>query len=341
VSEKSRKSGIVVSGLLHGALLAAIVIGFSGAQKFDDAAESVPVETVTQDQFNEIMKGERDAKPVEKPARPAQAATPTPPIEPAESEPPPPKKVDEAVHEQTPQAAPTPPSRPAPSMRESAAPPIPPKPEDAEIDRPLARVDQHAPPAPPAPRPRPKPDEKPKPDQLAKLLDEAKSDDQPKPPARPKSAETPHAFDPNSIAKLLGQNKSHESDQTASATPLGSPTQNAQRLSPSIGLALDSWLADTYKACWNHPITKPDDDNYEPRVRVILNADGSLAAPPVLLNPPDNPEWRAWAESAVRAVQKCNPLQAPPQYAAFFDQWRHTLEARSDGVTFDPRDEEE
>ena len=340
MSEKSRKSGIVVSGLLHGALLAAIVVGFSGAPKFDDTAESVPVETVTQDQFNQIMKGERDAKPAEKPAQPAPAVTPTPPVEPAQSEPPPPTKLDEAVREQAPQAAPTPPSRPAPSMRESA-PPTPPQLADAEIDRPQARVDQQAPPTPPPPRPRPKADEKPKLDQLAKLVDEAKSEDQPKPPARPKSTETPRAFDPNSIAKLLGQSKSHNSDMVASATPLGAPTQNAQRLSPSIGLALDGWLADTYKACWSHPITKPDEDNYEPRVRVILNADGSLAAPPVLLNPPGNPEWRAWAESAVRAVQKCNPLQAPPQYAAFFEQWRHTLEARSDGVTFDPRDEDQ
>ena len=89
MSEKSRKSGIVVSGLLHGALLAAIVVGFASAPKFDDAAESVPVETVTQDQFNQIMKGERDAKPAEKPAQPAEAVTPTPPVEPAASEPPP------------------------------------------------------------------------------------------------------------------------------------------------------------------------------------------------------------------------------------------------------------
>jgi hypothetical protein len=338
VSENSRKSGIIVSGLLHGALLAAILVGFSGAPKFSDTTESVAVESVTQDQFNQIMKGERDAKPAEKPAHTAEAETPTPPVEPPKSEPPP--KSEEADREPAPQAAPTPPSRPAPSPREAAAPPTPPQNEDAEVDRPQARVSPQTPPAPPAPPLRPKADDKWKPDQVAKVLDEAKSADQPKPPAHAKLADA-RVFDPNGIAKLLGQTKPHNADPTASPTALGLPNQNAQHLSPSIGLALDSWLADTYKACWNHPITKPDDDNYEPRVRVILNSDGSLAAPPVLLNPPGNPEWRAWAESAVRAVQKCNPLQAPPQYAAFFDQWRRTLEARSDGVTFDPRDEDE
>ncbi|HXW20092.1 MAG TPA: hypothetical protein VEK35_06285 [Roseiarcus sp.] len=338
MSENSRKSGIIVSGLLHGALLAAILVGFSGAPKFSDATESVQVESVTQDEFNQIMKGERDAKPAEKPVQPAEAATPTPPVEPPKSEPPP--KADEADREPAPQAAPTPPSRPAPSPREAATPPTPPQNEDAEVDRPQARVSPQTPPTPPAPPLRPKADDKWKPDQVAKILDEAKNTDQPKPPAHPKLADA-RVFDPNGIAKLLGQSKPRNADPTASPTSLGLPNQNAQRLSPSIGLALDSWLADAYKACWNHPITKPDDDNYEPRVRVILNADGSLAAPPVLLNPPDNPEWRGWAESAVRAVQKCNPLQAPPQYAAFFDQWRRTLEARSDGVTFDPREEDE
>ena len=338
MSEKSRKSGVIVSGLLHGALLAAILVGFSGAPKFNDAAESVPVETVTQDQFNEIMKGEREAKPTEKPVQAAEAPTPTPPVEAPKSEPPP--KVEEADREPAPQAAPTPPSRPAPSTHEAAAPPTPPQNEDAEVDRPQTRASQQPPPTPPAPPSRPKAEDKWKPDQLAKLLDDSKSTDQPKPPTHPKSTEA-RVFDPNGIAKLLGQNKPRSSDAATSPTPLGSPTQNAQHLSPSIGLALDSWLADTYKGCWSHPITKPDDDNYEPRVRVLLNSDGSLAAPPVLLNPPGNPEWQAWAESAVRAVQKCNPLQAPPQYAAFFDQWRRTLEARSDGVTFDPRNEDE
>ncbi|HLW91771.1 MAG TPA: cell envelope biogenesis protein TolA, partial [Roseiarcus sp.] len=91
MSDQSPKSGVVVSGALHGALLVAILIGFSGAPKFDDSAETVPVETVTQDQYNQIMKGERDAKPakpVENQGQPPVANAPTPP-EPPKSEPPP------------------------------------------------------------------------------------------------------------------------------------------------------------------------------------------------------------------------------------------------------------
>ena len=61
-----------------------ILIGFAQAPKFDDAAEAVPVETITQSQLNEIMKGERDGKPakepIEKPTpKPVEASAPSPP----------------------------------------------------------------------------------------------------------------------------------------------------------------------------------------------------------------------------------------------------------------------
>jgi hypothetical protein len=65
-------------------------------------------------------------------------------------------------------------------------------------------------------------------------------------------------------------------------------------------------------------------------VRVTFNADGSLSAKPVMLNPPHDPQWRALADSAMRAVMRCNPLHIPAQYAPYFDQWR------SKTIHFDP-----
>ena len=67
MDERPSKSGYIVSGAMHAALLGAIIVGFSQAPKFDDAAESFPVETITQSQFNEIMKGEHNGKPVKTP----------------------------------------------------------------------------------------------------------------------------------------------------------------------------------------------------------------------------------------------------------------------------------
>jgi colicin import membrane protein len=334
LSEQSQKSGMVVSGALHGALLAAIVIGFSSAPKFDGAGETIPVETITQNQFNEIMKGKPDAKPVEKPVQPVEASAPKPEQKAeADPPPPPPQKIDSPTPPQAAPAAPTPPARPAPAAREAPAPPTPPAPLEAEVDRPQARPDPQPPPTPPAPPARPKAIDKPKPDQLAKLVDDAKPEEPPKPPAKVKT-ETPNdahrVFDANSIAKLLGQGKPRNVEQVASATPLGSPTQSATRMSPSMSAAIDGWLTDAYLRCWQPPPTMPEGAKYVAEIRVSFNADGSLSAHPALINPPSDPAWRAYADSAMRAVLRCNPLQVPPQYAPFFEQWRNKT------VHFDP-----
>ena len=96
--------------------------------------------------------------------------------------------------------------------------------------------------------------------------------------------------------------------------------------------ALDAWLTESYLNCWTPPPTMPEGDIYVAEIKVVFNADGSLSARPVLLNPPTDPAWRAHAESAMRAVKKCDPLHVPPQYAPFFDQWK------VETIHFDPRE---
>ena len=96
------------------------------------------------------------------------------------------------------------------------------------------------------------------------------------------SVEAPHQpFDPNAIAKLIGQAKTGRA-RSPSLTPLGSPTQNAPRMSPSLSAALDGWLQEAYLNCWSQPPTMPEGDKYVAQIRVAFNADGSLAARPVL-----------------------------------------------------------
>jgi len=290
VSDQPSKSGIYVSGALHAALLAFIVIGFAAAPKFADAPESIVVDgTIPLKDFNEIMKGERDAKPVEKP--PAEPTTRQAAVEPP--------------------AIPTPPA-PPPEFRtveEPPAPPPPPKPAPPSKPEPPPRPTAEEAPPPPV-KPKPPPPEKPRPDDPAK----------------------PHkTYDPNAIAKLIGQNKSAIDPAPAgAATPQGLPDQHAARMSPSLSAALDAWLQDAYLNCWTPPPTMPEGERYVAQVRVEFSADGALARPPELLNPPADPAWRAHAESAMRAALKCNPLHVPPQYAPYFEQWRTKT------VHFDP-----
>ena len=126
----------------------------------------------------------------------------------------------------------------------------------------------------------------------------------------------------NDASKLIGQAKPAPNKQVASLTPLGSPTQNAPRMSPSLSASLDGWLQDAYLSCWTQPPTMPEGVKYVAQVRVSFNPDGSLSAQPQLVNPPSDPAWRAYAESSMRAVLKCNPLRVPPQYVPYFQQWK-------------------
>jgi hypothetical protein len=86
--------------------------------------------------------------------------------------------------------------------------------------------------------------------------------------------------------------------------------------------ALENWFIASYLKCWSPPANLPTGEKYGVQIRVVHKVDGSLAAVPRLVNPPMDPEWRPYADSAVHAVTKCNPLHVPPQYVAQFDQWK-------------------
>jgi hypothetical protein len=102
-------------------------------------------------------------------------------------------------------------------------------------------------------------------------------------------------------------------------------------MSMSMASALDAWLTESYLNCWTPPPATPEGDTYVAEIRVIFNPDGSLSARPVLLNPPTDHAWRAHAESAMRAVRKCDPLKVPAEYMPFFEQWK------VETIHFDPR----
>jgi hypothetical protein len=172
------------------------------------------------------------------------------------------------------------------------------------------------------------------------------------PPVRPKVVETPperpkepapekpkptHTFDPNTIAKLIGQSKpttpvAAAATQTAAIAPQGLPHHDAPHMSMSMASALDAWLTESYLNCWTPPPSTPDGDTYVAEIKVIFNPDGSLSGRPVLLNPPTDRAWRAHAESAMRAVRKCDPLKVPAEYMPYFEQWK------VETIHFDPRE---
>jgi colicin import membrane protein len=363
--------GLFISSSVHATLLAAALISFAQTPKFEDAEEAIPVETLNAAQFNQIMKGEKSAHQIKprqrsekiadlseiKPAPPLndarkESAAPPPPvkpqIEPGQTEVPAPPEKPQEKAEMKAEVKPLPPRPIAEPVKQPAKPE--PKPEAAKP----VPVHEEAEAIEPKPAPRPKLDPKPsepqkkpephfKPDQVAKLLEQEKQQETPrkpadKPSAKPKSGEDtsePHPqFDPTNISKFLNkdapQHKASTGSQLQQLASLGTPTASAAKMSPSMWGALDSLLQDQYKQCWSYPGLRAK--KYVPEIHVQYAQDGKLIGQPALLNPPADPELRGLAESALRAVKRCDPLKIPAQYQPFYDQWKGRI------VRFDPEE---
>jgi colicin import membrane protein len=258
-----------------------------------------------------VQEGKREPDPGrDEKLAPAQQkqVTPTPP-------PPPPKP--EPVKEQP---KPEPPKE-AEALDKQKQPPKPPEPKKAEA------------PIPPKIPPRPKEPEPPKPDQVAKLLEQTKDN---KPAQKPKTGDEQAMkakTDPTEIARLLSreqaQQRASTGQQVNQTASLGTATANAPKMSPSLWAALDGLLQDQYKQCWSY-LGMSSGQRYIPQIKVEYTKDGSLVGQPSLLNPPSDPSLNSLAESAVRAVRRCNPLKIPAQYQPYYEQWRARI------LRFDP-----
>lgn len=396
---KLSEPGYVVSGGIHLlALLLLLLTLSSRPETFDPMQETVPIETVTDSEFNKVMQGDKSAKEVVKDATakvdkvdpnpdptpkpvttPADKTVPTPPPPPVEQPPAPTPPTPPAPPPPQAAAQPTPPTPPAPPPPVPTPPTPPERPQPApspSVPTPPERVDTDAEPIAPKPVPTPpRPPEKvaeapkptppvkphpvlkppkavPKPDQLAKLLDQ-EPDDQPaakptpkatkaarheaqQPPSAPQETDVQsHNFDLTDISRLL----SHDAPSQKAATgrepsrvaSLGSATAHADTMAPSLWGQLDGLMEEQYRQCWSYLGLNPG-QKYVPQIRVTYDENGGLSSDPVLVNPPSDPNLRNLAESALRAVRRCNPLRIPAQYAPYYDEWKGRV------LRFDPQE---
>jgi colicin import membrane protein len=351
--------GFAVSGGVHIGVLALALISFSQAPQPTSEQESIPVAIISNEQLSQIIKGEKTAAEVkqlqrsEKIAETAElTAKPSPADAPKDvAAPPSPLKREPEPGQAEPQEPASPPQpstglpparpaqdnpKPAPTSEhvKTAQAPLPkPKADEAAPDA-LSQPAQKKP-AQAAPKPVPKF----KPDQLARLLEQEKLKEAPKPPARPRSgeesAERQRKFDLGDIAKFLNkevpqqkQARGHELSQLAS---LGAPAASGAKMSPSLWDQLDGLLQEQYKRCWSFSGLSGQ-QKYIPEIHVQYRPDGGLIGQPELLNPPSDPDLRALAESALRAVRRCDPLRIPAQYLPYYDQWKGRI------VRFDPNE---
>jgi colicin import membrane protein len=155
-----------------------------------------------------------------------------------------------------------------------------------------------------------------------------------------KEAEAKKKFDAEKISALL--NKIPDKGAPRPSVPLdeqakslnkgpvlGAPEGRDQQLSASELAILAQIIKSCVQSKWNVLGGGEGAQHTQVKIRLRFNPDGTLATAPVIMNPQNTPYFFAVSESAIRAVQACEPYSLPP---AKYEFWKDIV------LNFDPRD---
>ena len=129
-------------------------------------------------------------------------------------------------------------------------------------------------------------------------------------------------FDPNNIAALIDKSKEDVGETTDKSNKV---SQEQDRTVENIGLSLSE--EDALKAqifgCWSIPLGLPYNENLLVRIKLKLKPDGSVIKSEILdharMNKPGQGFYKVLAESALRAIQLCQPLRVP---TTGYERWK-------------------
>jgi colicin import membrane protein len=157
---------------------------------------------------------------------------------------------------------------------------------------------------------------------------------------RRKEAEAKKKFDAEKISALLNKIPDKgaprpsvpldEQAKTLNKGPvLGAPEGRDQQLSASELAILAQIIKSCVQSKWNVLGGGESAQNTQVKLRLRFNPDGRLAGEPQVMNPQNTPYFLAVRDSALRAVQACEPYSLPP---AKYEFWKDIV------LNFDPRD---
>jgi outer membrane biosynthesis protein TonB len=311
------KTGATCSAIFHAAVMALAYWGLPWRDPINLESVAIPVTLVQQIDERTTAQRREEPKPQPKP-EPPKPEPPKP--EPPKPEPPKPE-----------------PPKPEPPKPEPPPPPAPPPP----------------PPPPPPPRGEPKPEPKTevKPQEVAEIpvpKPEAKVEPpkpeppKPQPPQQvvrpPEPEPKKERYDFNKLAVLLDKTKpkpqSEETDKRSRSqqAPAASAAPSAASLADQLTMSEKDAIRAQIERCWSFDPGARDAQKLRVTVRFSLLPDGSVRGIPEIVDRArmNDPYFRAFAESAVRAVQKCSPLRDLPSRK--YESWRDVE------LTFDPKE---
>lgn len=291
---------LAVSIALHVGVIGWGLVSFSTRSLDAKPQDALPVDIISSEQLSQITKGTKTG----------QKENTKPLVEKVGES----KPIDEPVGKITEKKE---------VVAASEKPPEPPKPPEKKVEPPK-------PEKPVEKKPEPKEDpiaEALKKDQAKKPVEKKETKVEPKKEEKPKKERT---FDQSKIAALLDKREplrqAAAGDVINPNSSFGTSAGTAQKLTMSWVGALQARI----KQCWNVPAGVREAENIEIRVYFELRKDGTVATTPRLLAGPPSASGPAIAESAIRAIQQCQPYSFLPQseYAGGWDRLDITFSSK-------------
>ena len=139
-------------------------------------------------------------------------------------------------------------------------------------------------------------------------------------------------FDPNSIAALIDKSKEDLAKTNKKTDKISQSQDNSMDFS-ELTLSEEDALKAQIFGCWSIPLGLPYNENLLVRIKLKLKPDGTLIKSEVLdharMNTPGQGFFKVLAESALRAIQLCQPLKVP---TSGYERWKDLQ------LNFDPRE---
>ena len=129
-------------------------------------------------------------------------------------------------------------------------------------------------------------------------------------------------FDPTDIAALIDKSKENLAETVQKSDSVTQSQDESMKLS-GLTLSEEDALKAQIFGCWSIPLGLPYNENLLVRIKLKLKPDGSVIKSEILdharMNKPGQGFYKVLAESALRAIQLCQPLRVP---TTGYERWK-------------------
>ena len=130
-------------------------------------------------------------------------------------------------------------------------------------------------------------------------------------------------FDTNQIAALIDKSKEEEAKTNIKSNKITQSQDDTVDMT-TLTLSEEDALKAQIFGCWSIPLGLPYNENLLVRIKLKLKPDGTVMKSEILdharMNKPGQGFYKVLAESALRAIQLCQPLRVP---STGYERWKN------------------